>query len=243
MLFRSRVLGLGVSLMFDPEFRNRAREFVDALLELRENTPFFMNFCYPYAPDGTTVVGCKEEDYAWSRESEVAFQKMPMPDGLKSPFFTRIMSNITIERDGKRIELAPEKSLQLLGKSEMPPYKNYYCCAGTNVIFIEEDGTVRGSVCESSKVIGNIFAEPPESLATNMDVVCCRISRCNSIENIPLPKFRNRDEAEACVALFKERARAYLIDPPFPNTLKHTSYNQYRSIQDGYRQDRTGFPA
>ena len=44
-----------------------------------------------------------------------------------------------------------------------------------------------------------------------MNVVHCNSTICGSVENIPLPKFRNFDEAEACVSDFKERAKSYFI--------------------------------
>jgi MoaA/NifB/PqqE/SkfB family radical SAM enzyme len=200
---------VGVSLMFHPKFRVQAKEYVDELLALHKKTPFFMNIVTPYTPDGIMGEGCTVEDYVWMKESREAFDRIPIPKHLQSPFFTRIRSNITIERKGKLINLAPEESLQLLGKSEMPSYQNFYCCGGTNVIFIAENGTVSGGVCEAAEPLYNIFHESLPSIISKMNVVQCSAKACNSIENIPLPKFRKLEDADACIAAFKERAAVY----------------------------------
>lgn len=202
---------VGVSFMFHPNFRERARDFVDKLLELRIHVPFFMNFVFPYSKYGKVIAGCEESDYAWCNAINQAFAEIPLPGHLKSPFFTRTQSNITLFRNGRFEALAPEQSLKLLGGSETPSYKNFYCCGGTNVIYVEESGVIRGSVCEVSKVIGNLLKDPLPKLATNMRVVHCKSNRCSSIENIPLPKFRHADFAKECVDEAKKRATAYLL--------------------------------
>lgn len=205
---------VGVSFMFIPEYREKAQEFVDRLLELRSRVPFFMNFVYPYTKEGVLAVGCEESDYTWCNASAKSFSQFPMPDHLKSPYFTRINSDITLFRDGHYETLAPEQSLKLLEGNETPGYKDYYCCGGTNVIFVEESGVIRSSVCDASQVIGNLFTDPLQQLATNMRVVRCTCARCASIENIPLPKFLHADLAEKCVAAAKERAKVYLRHSP-----------------------------
>jgi|GEM_PF-4166512 len=204
-------IAVGVSLMFLPEWRERAREYVEELFKLRMEAPFFMNIAHPYTPTGIMGEGCTADDYAWIETSRKAFDQIPMPGNLKSPFFTRIHSNITLEREGKRVTLAPEESLQLLENTETPSYQNFYCCRGTNVIFLAEDGNLFGGVCDVSEPLCNIFHEPLCSLVERMNIVKCSSRACNSIENIPLPKFRNLSDAEACVTAYKERAKAYSI--------------------------------
>jgi MoaA/NifB/PqqE/SkfB family radical SAM enzyme len=209
---------VGVSLMFLPQRREQAREYVDELLALHKKTPFFMNIVTPYTPEGTMGEGCTAEDYAWIKESKAAFAQISVPPHLKSPFFTRIHSNITLEREGKLVSLAPEESSQLLGKTEMPSYQNFYCCGGTNVMFIVENGMVSGGVCEASEPLYNIFHESLPSLVSKMNVVRCTAKACNSIENIPLPKFRKREDADACITAFRERAMAYYNNGKEPSS-------------------------
>ena len=201
---------VGVNFMFNPEYRQRAGEFADKLLKLREKTPFFMNIVFPYTRDGRLAVGCNEEDHVWYDTTSKAFTAIPMPPHLESPFFTRVKSNITLFRDGRYEVLDPEQSLTLLNSSTTPNYKGFYCCGGTNVIYIEESGAIRSSVCAVSKKIGNLFADSVPKLATNMLAVRCKSGCCSSIENIPLPKFRHADMAEECVAAARQRAMKYL---------------------------------
>jgi MoaA/NifB/PqqE/SkfB family radical SAM enzyme len=201
---------VGINLMFLPSFRGRAREYYDELLEMRTRVPFFLEISLPYNVEGFMAEGCLAEDLTWRTVGRETFGAMPMPNSLSSPFYTRIKSNITLERGGVRQSLAPEESLQLLAKTQMPSYRDFYCCSGTNVFFIEEDGAVMGGVCSSSARIGNVFHDDALALVNHMKVVRCTSAACSSIENIPLPKFRNETEAEECSDVFRERARSYV---------------------------------
>jgi hypothetical protein len=165
---------------------------------------------YPYQPDGVLGTGCNEADITWIEASRAAFGRLPMPGDLQTPFYTRIMSRIVVERDGNQQQLAPEDSLQFLSEMRTPSYAGYHCCGGTNVLFIEEDGATRGGVCSVSPYIGNIFRDSEIAMVQGMKPVRCTSSACASIENIPLPKFRSAPEAEACTADFRNRAKAYL---------------------------------
>lgn len=203
-------MSVGINLMFLASFRDQARKYYDELLEMRTRIPFFLEISLPYDLDGVMAQGCSAEDLAWRNSCRATFGEMPMPGHLSSPFYTRIKSQITLERAGARQSLAPEESLQLLAKAQMPSYKDFYCCSGTNVFFIEEDGAARGGVCVSSAHIGNVFRDDSSALAEQMSVVRCASTACSSIENIPLPKFRNVTEAEECLGEFRERARSYV---------------------------------
>jgi hypothetical protein len=227
-------MSIAVSLTFLPTLRERAREYTNKLLALRMKTPFFMNISFPLnTANGVMGEGCVDGDFAWCKASREAFDRIPMPSNLKSPFFTRIISNITLEREGKRENLAPKESLQLESKYDgvsslqTPSYKNYYCCGGTNVIFLQENGIILGSVCDSAQPLGNIFFDSAINIIERMNVVRCSSTACGSIENIPLPKFRNLFEAEACVSKFKERAKAYLMKGTSSNATDHSLGDNY----------------
>ena len=200
--------------MIDPKWREEFKRYAEELLALCRKAPFFMNIVIPYAPGGIMGEECTAEDHAWIKQVREEFARISIPAHLKSPFFTRFQSNITLNRDGRLVSLAPEDSLQLLSKAETPSYRNFYCCGGTNVWFLAPDGTVSGGVCESARPLFNIFHDPMPEIVTKMAVVRCTAPACNSIENIPLPKFRNSEDAESCIADFQERAMAYYLMKP-----------------------------
>lgn len=207
-------LSVGISIMFAPGHRDLARRYVEAMLELRARVPFFVSLNLPYTRDGAMATGCTTEDLAWIEASRAAFAAFDMPDRswrgpYVSPFYTRIKANITLEREGRRTLLAPEDSLEVLSRLMTPSYREFHCCSGANVWFIEEDGAVRGGVCSASAHMGNIFRDSEIALQQRAAVVQCHSVTCGSIENIPLPKFRDRAEAEACMQGFQRRARAY----------------------------------
>lgn len=203
-------MSVGVSFMFVPSRREQARRQMDELLKLRMKVPFFLSLNHPYLPNGVMGTGCTDADLAWMAATRAAFDRQPIPARLRTPFYTRIMSRIDVERGGRRVRLAPEDSLQLLSWMRTPSYADYYCCGGTNVMFVEEDGTARGGVCSASPCLGNVFRDSAVVLAQAMRPVRCTSIACASIENIPLPKFRNAAEAEACTVEFRNRAKAYV---------------------------------
>ena len=199
-----------VNFMFVASHREMARACVEELLDLRKRVPFFFGLNYPYASTGEMGTGCTADDIAWVEAKRRAFAAMEMPGHLRDPVFTRIVSSIARQRGDRRVELAPEESLRLLEEMHTPSYNGYFCCSGANVMFVEEDGTARGGVCDKSRFLGNLFTDNKIRITQNMGVVRCTAAACSSIENIPLPKFRDQAEAEVCMTGFRARAKSYL---------------------------------
>ena len=139
-------MSVAVNFMFLASHRETARTRVEELLELRQRVPFFVNINYPYTIVGEMGTGCTEQDIAWVETTRGAFEAMATPGHLRDPVFTRIVSGIARQRGGGREELPPEESLRLLKRMHMPSYDGYFCCSGANVMFVEEDGTMRGGV-------------------------------------------------------------------------------------------------
>jgi hypothetical protein len=172
--------------------------------------PFFFGINYPYTITGEMGTGCTDDDIAWVEGVRRAFAAMEMPGHLRDPVFTRIVSSIARDHNGRREELPREESLKLLKEMHTPSFYGYFCCSGANVMFVEEDGAARGGVCDKSRFLGNLFTDSDTRIAQNMGVVRCTAAACSSIENIPLPKFRDQKEADACMAGFRARAKKYL---------------------------------
>ena len=203
-------MSIAVNFMFAAIHRDKARACMSELLELRQRVHFFVGINYPYTPDGQMGTDCTPEDVAWVEQMRAAFAAFPMQSHLRDPVITRIVSSIALERDGKREQLAPEQSLRLLSEMHTPVYEGYHCCSGANVMFVEEDGAVRGGVCAASRFLGNLFTDSAISLVQEIGVVRCTAKACSSIENIPLPKFRVAAEARACMDGFSARAKTYV---------------------------------
>jgi hypothetical protein len=203
-------MSVAVNFMFVARHREKARACMEGLLELRQRVPFFFGINYPYTTTGEMGTDCTEGDIAWVEASRRIFAAMAMPGHLRDPVFTRIVSSIARQRGGRREELPPEESLRLLAEMHTPSYDGYFCCSGANVMFVEEDGAVRGGVCDKSRFLGNLFTDSEIALVQNLGVVRCTAAACSSIENIPLPKFRDQAEAEECMSGFQGRAKTYL---------------------------------
>ncbi len=197
-----------VNFMFIASERENAHRYMDELLELRARIPFFLEINHPYDLDGVMAGRCTAQDLEWVQACRDIVDKAPMPSDVVSPSFARVMSTVTLERQGARQALPPEESLRFLTRLHTPSYTDFYCCSGSNVLFVEEDGWARGGVCDRSRRVGNVFHDSEVELIQGMGVVRCGAAACSSIENIPLPKFRSAAEAEACVVDFKDRAKA-----------------------------------
>jgi hypothetical protein len=163
----------------------------------------------PYTREGAMGGGCTRADLEWLAEMQRRFDAFPAPGHLRSPFFVRITCELTLARDGIREVLPPEASLALLETLNTPSYTGFHCVSGANVYFIEEDGAIRGGVCDRSQPMGNLFTDSEIVILQRMNSVCCTAQACNSIENIPLPKFRGVAEAAACLDGFRQRAKSY----------------------------------
>ena len=199
----------GVGIMFTAAHRAEGRRYIEELLELRRRVPFVVSIAHPYSIDGDMGEGCTEEDLAFVGESQRQFDAFTPPPGFASPFFTRVTCQVLVNR-ADTVELVDEaESLRLLRELARPSFRGLYCCSGANVMFIEEDGAVRGGVCSSSRSLGNILTDSEISLLQRAAPIECSASACNSIENIPLPKFRDRTEANRVSEEFKRRAKAY----------------------------------
>lgn len=203
-------MSVGVSFMFDPARREHARNCLNELLALRAEVPFFISINYPYRRDGGMGQACTPDDVEWVEASRRAFDAIPMPPHLGTPFYTRIASAVDVLRNNRRERLPAAESLPMLARMHTPRYLGFHCCSGTNVLFVEEDGAVRGGVCDRSRHMGNIFRDSAILLTQAMGTVCCGALACNSVENIPLPKFRDAAEAQQCIDAFRDRAKAYL---------------------------------
>jgi hypothetical protein len=203
-------MSIAVNFMFTAGHRDKARAAIAELLELRRQVPFFFGLNFPYTITGEMGTDCTADDLAWVEATRRAFDAMPMPEHLRNPVITRIVSGIARERNGVREELPPEESLRLLAEMHTPSYDGYSCCSGANVMFVEEDGAARGGVCDKSRFLGNLFTDSEVTVVQNMGVVRCTAAACSSIENIPLPKFRDPAEADAVMAGFRARAKTFL---------------------------------
>jgi hypothetical protein len=199
----------GVSFMYDVRYPAEARRYVAELLALREKIPFFVMLNLPYTGEGAMGAGCTRADLEWLAEMQRRFDAFPPARHLRSPFFVRITCELTLARNGTREVLPPEASLALLETLNTPSYTGFHCVSGANVLFIEEDGAIRGGVCDRSQPMGNLFTDPEIVILQRMNVVCCTAPACNSIENIPLPRFRDAAEAAVCLDGFRQRAKSY----------------------------------
>ncbi len=201
---------VAVNVMYDHRHDGLARLLVGDLVVLRSHLPFFIEINFPYDVDGAMAEGASETQLAWVDEQRGVFEALNSDVGYASPNFVRITFNMIKQTGVGRHILSVEQSLGLLAEFNTPIYTGWHCCSGTNVWFIEEDGAVRGGVCEASQPLGNIFTDAELQLTQAMAAIPCKATACKSIENIPLPKFRNEDEAVQHMKVYRAKAKRFL---------------------------------
>jgi MoaA/NifB/PqqE/SkfB family radical SAM enzyme len=201
---------VAVNVMYDHHHDSTARRLVTGLLTLRANLPFFIEINFPYDIDGAMAEGATEAQLAWIEAQRVTLNDLNTLVPYASPNFVRITFNMITQSPAGRQTLSVEESLHLLAALHTPIYTGFHCLSGTNVWFIEEDGAVRGGVCEASQPLGNIFHDSEIELTQSMAAIPCRATACKSIENIPLPKFRDAAEGAAHLSQYRARAKRYL---------------------------------
>jgi MoaA/NifB/PqqE/SkfB family radical SAM enzyme len=202
-------VAVGVGLMFTATHSAKAMKYIEELLELRKSVPFVVSITHPYSVDGVMGKGCSHEDLERLAEAQQTFDAFAQPEGFSSPFFTRVACQMTVDAGTSQKVLGEEESLRFLRELARPSFTGMYCCSGANVMFIEEDGAVRGGVCSSSRSLGNILTDSELSLLQRADPIQCTSSACTSLENIPLPKFAEEAEAMRVSSEFKRRAKSY----------------------------------
>ena len=138
-----------VSIMFSARHRDAIKSYVDQFFALRMSVPFFFEVNLPYTTGGIMGSECTEDDFAWIKSVRDLFAGLPQPTYRMVPAFTRIVCDVVVKLEDNDIMLSPEDSLRFLNQTATPSYKGFYCCSGTNVLFLEEDGRARGGVCSA----------------------------------------------------------------------------------------------
>lgn len=191
---------LRIDLMFHPELIDKAMSMADTLCDLRRDYPFEIVFSMLRESPIFNRLDSryKQEHYNCAERIRERFEKMSadgpkwyrnLPTSFGSQFFVERKESDIIE-NYERLS-APEVK-EMTGSVFMA----MTCCAGTNIVKIGVDGSVKGMLCGLDRPTCNIFEENPFLREDWMHGIFCTRDMCGCSVNYRIPKFRSPAAAQ-----------------------------------------------
>ncbi len=195
---------LQLSLMFHPELIEKTIYMADALCDLRRDFSFKMSPSILREGPQFDRFDSRytQEHFNCAEKIKKQFEKVSA-DGPKWPrdaqenfgwlFFVQRNVNDSIVSYER---LSDSKLKELTGRV----YTGLTCCAGTSIVKIGVDGSVKGMNCAIDRPICNIFEENPFLREDWIHGVVCTKAMCGCSVNQRIPKFRSPTDAQKFIA-------------------------------------------
>ncbi|WP_026766445.1 radical SAM protein [Selenomonas ruminantium] len=206
----SNKISLHFALMYHPEKQESVEDCFRIMLDLRKKYSFSMSVVmlrptdkcerekFPY---DTRYL---EKQFLWCKKANEEFYlltKSVSTISHKDPYKYNIFYDV--EKEDEREIVNWDEKLK-------NNFKEMFCLSGSHLLRIDPDGNVKGMVCWADKSKYNIFRENPYLHGDFIHVVKCPAISCGCSSNIYIPKFINRDEAEAFAAICREKQKRLL---------------------------------
>jgi organic radical activating enzyme len=188
------------ALMFHPDLREYVRNLHAMLREYRTKHFFTARIAQLRSPPSFDAMDDRytPEDLAWMDGANRAFAEVarrfpppPAPSPSWSPLFWDIAEK------GRRSLLSQGDDNQAL-RNGMLTFTGLWCSLGSRVLAVNHDGSCAGARCGPAfrASAGNIFENDP-LWANDLPVLAeCPEKNCSCGANFPIPKFRDKIEAE-----------------------------------------------
>ena len=197
---------LHITLMFHPEFVEKAMAVADTLCGLRREYPFEMSVSMLREPPKFDKFDSRytQEHFDCAERIRVEFGRINVEDPKreKSPVSKK---NIGYEFLVERNENGNIENYERISFSELKDltgnaFTGMTCCAGVCLVKIFVDGRVEGTICGWDGTVCNIFEENPFLREDWMHGVLCTHNMCGCNLNYRIPKFRSPAEAQKFIA-------------------------------------------
>lgn len=208
----------GIDLVLLPTHKARCRDYYAQLCNLRMKYAFHLSCSFLYQGEDFSTLDPEytAEDIQWARQARESFVHSARQSGLKLPDRCEQEKPCYRIQGDEEIRMVPDE----FSVSDLPErFTNFYCCAGTNFLHIEPDGTFRGGDCSVIAAWPKKIHQEKPDYAALPHLVRCK-GDCDGTSCAVLPKFRHVSEAEKCLKEYKERAlglrqAAHLVPTPF----------------------------
>lgn len=191
---------LQITLMFHPEWAEKAMSMADALCELRRDYPFWMVVSMLNIPPDFDQFDNRytQEHFNSAEKIRERFREEHTKGPKRSENQQKIIGwKFLVERDVRGvIEKHKNKTVSELKDMTGNVFTGMICCAGTSVVWIRADGRVKGMICGLDSATCNIFEENPFLREDWMHGVICTKAMCGCSVNYRIPKFRSPSEAK-----------------------------------------------
>ena len=179
-----------VSLMMNPDKKEKYELFFDELLEYRKYYYFGIDLAIIHNNEKIDKIYNKDE-INWFNNSILKLKNVEEMFKYTSdiPDFFQDINTRYIFEDDKIIYLPHRVSII----ENMKNFENYFCVQGINSMSINHNGDYKGSECSISPLIGNIYYDDIDYLKL-IKPIKCSINDCNCRINNYSPKFKYQKE-------------------------------------------------
>lgn len=177
-----------LSLMVNPELKEKCKLFFDELLEYRKKYYFGLDLGMIH--DNKKLDSrYTEDDIKWFYNSNNQFEEIEKSyiyNGNIPNFFLDYNTRYIFENNEKKYISHREAIVK-----DLKNFKDFYCCMGINSISIYDDGSYKGAECQLSPIVGNIYKDEIDFFKL-INLVKCSLEGCDCRVNNYTPKFKNK---------------------------------------------------
>lgn len=210
---------LTFNLMFNPALRRETADFLEQLLSLREEFPFWVNIqtIRQMGKDDIIDPRYTPEDFKWQKNVARKFYYLnkyaakPFNSGYPLKYF---IQNSYI--DGNGYQYGRMRNRDEAMKAGGLNFRGKFCCAGTHVLSIQPDGRAANAICaQASRSQKPLYEQNPYLDNNFCKIIECRQTLCGCAANDFLHKFASRQEAHDFLEIFnisRERRESSFLE-------------------------------
>ena len=193
-------------LMFNPEKKDLVYDIYNKFVELRADYPFHVIVQTLRQPPLFDELDYRytEEDYLWQRNAQKCFDDVAS-QGIDNicrhrweSAFPKTFFWDVYDKNGNR-KIVTELDRNEAFQRGLLEFENMYCIQGSSVLCIGVNGACKKTNCSASSEEFNIFEEVNPDELNKASIIKCPYKNCGCGTNHPIPKFKDREEADAFV--------------------------------------------
>ena len=200
ILFNKYQKLISFALMAHPELKEKTFNFFNRLLELRNKYIFDLRIAELKAPptfekiddryddDFNKWIDYNRNNYDFNSSNYKQYDKKT---GLRFPLSHHSIYKIKNENVEKNIQITHALALRNMKRT----FKDFYCCAGINLLSIDPFGNYRGAICSVVPFIGNLHNEEIDIYKLTK-YYKCSLEQCGCNTNDCNHKYRYQEDAD-----------------------------------------------
>ena len=220
-----------VHIMAHPELEDKIKYFYHELVNFVKDQLLNISISVVplFEPPTFTKIDSRYNDafFDWMMKNRYDL-KYKSPDNILYP---KSYFNINNNNDNLFIDH------NLAIKNNLKNFTNFYCCGGINSIFINHNGEYKSTICNVSKVIGNIYEDDIDIYSlTNYTI--CNIYQCSCATNDVTSKYRNIKDANLYISKYRKKYSNLIFEYKINNLFNEINYlnNEINTIKNSNKK-------